>query len=167
MKHRKLFPFKNRKISLSDFVFDKSKNSDPATMALIAISNLKVGDTLKFKLGSIEVTLISNDNLTYLFKGNDGNIIEQTVTAQNIPSSPLQQAIEKEIIDFIGYHSEVSEIIERDPVVYRLATGNGWILNHDLSLLTGNVLYDKVKTEDVLVTHTEEVKSPVQAGFDF
>lgn len=147
MKYKNLFPFKNRKLSLSDVIFDKSKSSDPATIALIATSNLKVGDVLEFKLGSIEVTLISNDNLTYLFKGNDGNSLKQTVTTQQISLSPLKQAIEKEIINFSGYQSQISEIIERDPVIYRLATGNGWVVNHDLSLLTGNVLYENVKVE--------------------
>lgn len=150
MKYRNLFPFKNRKLSLSEKVFTKDESLLVESLSLICIANLAIGDNISFTKGSIEVTSIASDFIEYLFLSNTGDEkVPQKINAKDIASSPLFSGIVDKIFEFNNYqNNEVGKILERDPAVFRLATKKGWVINSDLCLMSGNVSYVDFNVDD-------------------
>ncbi|MEG3764954.1 hypothetical protein [Alteromonas sp. 14N.309.X.WAT.G.H12] len=128
----------------------KTKHDDrrnPLWLAKIALANVKEGDCLTFPAGFLRVKDVTEDRVVFMLTKNDGELIPITLTKDEVEEHNVTQSFAA-IIESVGpdFESDITPIIERDPVIYRLRTKEGWIANDKLCLLTGNTQYTSIPT---------------------
>ena len=166
MLHQNIFPYKNRMLSMEKVKTEAEDRRSPLQLAMITLANLKVGESLEFPAGILTVEESSSEGIRFLLKKNDGTSVPLSVEAKNLSESHITASLSSIISDLKGdYSSELSEIIERDPAVFRLKSNEGWVINDALCLMSGNIRYQKMSCAELRLIQSKA--TPAQAGFDF
>lgn len=153
-----LFPYTNRSLSLESSLTPLAQRMLPYRLAQIALSNMKTGDL--FSLYGDELTVISSDSDAVVF---DNGI---SISADQLDDSSWITLLGQYLSTLApAYTDPLVQILERDPAVFRLRTGFGWVINDALCKMTGNVQYPNGSTarhQDPLGYIT---KDPLQTRF--
>lgn len=161
LKHRKLFPYTNRRLGLSSVKVPRSHAKNPATIAQLAISNMVEGDELTLGHEHIVILSINDEQIEYKSSSIEREIIRGADVCNSSLANMVEACLRKSYPD---YTDPICEIIERDPAVFRLRTGLGWIVNDDLCLASGNIRYSSTRNSREVVTSSDD-DTPFQRSF--
>lgn len=137
-KHTSIFPYKNRAFAQELKVLD-SDHSNNELLTLIFLSNLKKGDQLAFnEKAHVEVVGVENGVVDYLVKVTGSEDSPYQATLETAFTTLLGEAIlDKFENNEIKYDTAYSNILERDPAVFRKSDKQGWLINDLLALSVG------------------------------
>lgn len=137
-KHTSLFPYENRSFA-NDLKVSDSEYSANQLLTIIFLANLKKGDQLTFtEKASVEVVDVEDGVVSYLVKveGNDDTL--SRASADSVFTTLIGDAmLSKFDAEQVEYNSPYSNVLERDPAVFRKATQTGWVVNDLLALSVG------------------------------
>lgn len=164
----------NRRLGMQSLLTDKLNSLDYRALALILLSNSKPGDVINFAKGNITIVDIDDELLSYsFFNNNTGGGGDCKDSLYSLESGIAFQSI----VDTLPLCAPISRpdfgtILERDPAVYRLRNGDGWVINDKLALTSGNVVYEKTcnslsnnPSDAVKIVSVDD--NPSQSNFDF
>jgi len=173
MRYKNIFPYKNRSLAMQEIKTPKDARTDLESQVLILISNLNPDDEMVFPKATLSVVSIDDESITYLINPNSGDKFGEKIEASEIKRSILFDALMKTFALCPNpYASTFASIMERDPSIFRLREGGGWIINDELCLSSGNVSYkkggDKLPTPLPLVAEQKKtVEATNQNSFNF
>ena len=173
-KYKSLFPYNNRSLGMDSFTTPKEENRNAKCLIKILISNLVAGDEIQFPKASVTILSVRNESISYNAKIFSGETLSNVDKVDDLEEGILFTAFENLYESSLeGFVSKFYKIIEKDPAIFRLQSGLGWVINDELCLSTGNVSYKDIesKVEETPLspptTIAEPVKETQQSAFDF
>jgi hypothetical protein len=172
MKHIDLFPVASRTLNLQATHVPREESTQPHWWALLLLANVRVGDDVVMDGSSMVVARIENDQVTVEWQGET-----LTLTDDNVRDSAPYEALVAWLTRYEAsgepYADPLALILERDPAVYRLRTGRGWVVNDRLMVMSGNISYPLQSSEKPDEPHEPDQSVPIttdeggQGAFDF
>lgn len=158
-----LFPYLNRQLGTQQMLTSKEACMDFSVLATICLANLQAQEQIAFEGEMLIVHRIDETAVAFT------NGLE--VPAAELAHSALHQHVVKTLQQAIpGYTHPLVAVLERDPAVFRLRTGAGWVVNDALCLMSGNVQYtvattdtSPVDVQEPSVTQKEPITAPPPA----
>ncbi len=169
MRYRDIFPYQQRQLGLQEMKTEKELRCDTTQLTRVAMSNLHVGDTIPFSKGEATITAIDDKQVSYDYKTISGQVGQATDSAEQLEQGILFSAFKDTLLISVpDYCHPICQIVERDPAVYRLQTQQGWVINDELALYSGNVIPEFPKIKKSKPSSTDEtLDTQGQGSFGF